>query len=76
MSFSAQYVARRQSEGALRECSPGAIIAAAAGMAKHYAMLTELFGFRPSTDDRQVTDTFTSIVMDGVRGTPFAQRKP
>jgi TetR/AcrR family transcriptional regulator len=70
-----QYVARRQSEGALRECSPGAIIAAAAGMAKHYAMLTELFGFRPSTDDRQVTDTFTRIVMDGVRGTPTAQRE-
>jgi TetR/AcrR family transcriptional regulator len=70
-----QYVARRQSEGALRDCSPGAIIAAAAGMAKHYAMLTELFGFRPSADDRQVVDTFTRIVMDGVRGTPIAQRK-
>ena len=70
-----QYVARRQSEGALRECSPGAIIAAAAGMAKHYAMLTELFGFRTSADDRQVVDTFTRIVMDGVRGTPIAQRK-
>jgi TetR/AcrR family transcriptional regulator len=61
-----QYVARRQSEGALRACKPGAIIAAAAGMATHYGMMTELFGFKPDADDKQVADTFTRIVMDGI----------
>jgi TetR/AcrR family transcriptional regulator len=70
-----QYVARRQSEGAFRECPPGAIIASAAGMATHYGMMTELFGFKTTADDQQVADTFTRIVMDGIRGPRAAQRK-
>jgi TetR/AcrR family transcriptional regulator len=70
-----QYVARRQSEGALRDCNASAIIAAAAGMATHYGMMTEMFGFCPSADDQQVAATFTRIVMDGIRKSPNARRK-
>jgi hypothetical protein len=70
-----QYVKRRQSEGALRNCNPGAIIAAAAGMATHYGMMTELFGFKTAASDGQMSDAFTRIVMDGIRGNSIAQRK-
>jgi len=69
-----QYVTRRQSEGALRDYSPGAIVAAAAGMAVHYGMMTELFGFKTGADDSQVASTFTRIIMDGIRANPIPQR--
>ena len=70
-----QYVARRQSEGGLRKCNPGAIIAAAAGMATHFAMMTELFGFKAGADDCQATASFTRILMDGARDNSNTQRK-
>ena len=63
-----QYVARRQSEGALREGNPGAIIAAAAGMATHYAVMTQMFGFPTKVTDRQIADSFVAIVMHGIQG--------
>jgi TetR/AcrR family transcriptional regulator len=70
-----QYVARRQAEGALRECDPGAIVAAAAGMADHYGMMTELFGFKTNADDHQVVNDFISIMMNGIRTDSTAQGK-
>ena len=70
-----QYVARRQREGALRDCNAGAIIAAAAGVAKYYGMMTELFGFCAPGDDCQMAAAITSILMDGVRGNPPVKRK-
>ncbi len=72
-----QYVARRQSEGALRPGNPGAIIAAAAGMASHYATVTQMFGFPTSTPDREIADSFVDIVMHGIReiGTPRGHSK-
>jgi TetR/AcrR family transcriptional regulator len=70
-----QYVARRQAEGALCKCNPGAIVAAAAGMADHYGMMTELFGFNPNTDDRQAAIDFTRIMMHGIRTDSTAQGK-
>jgi TetR/AcrR family transcriptional regulator len=65
-----QYIARRQSEGALRECNPGAIIATVAGMATHYANMTQMFGFPTKLSDRQIADSFVDIVMHGVQGSP------
>ena len=63
-----QYVRRRQRDGALRQCDPGLIIVAIAGMAQHYAMMTEIFGLREITaSDDDVVETFTCIVLDGVR---------
>ena len=70
-----QYLTRRQAEGTLRNCNPGAIVAAAAGMAVHYGMMTELFGFKTDVDDHQVADAFTSIMMNGIRTDSTAQGK-
>ena len=63
-----QYIRRRQREGALLDYNPGLILAAIAGMATHYAMMTEMFGFRPDHSVEQVTDTFTRIMMSGIQG--------
>jgi TetR/AcrR family transcriptional regulator len=64
-----QYVARRQSEGALRACDPGAIIAAAYGMAAQYATMTQMFGFQTNVTDSRITDSFVAIVMHGIQQT-------
>jgi TetR/AcrR family transcriptional regulator len=64
-----QYVARRQSEGALRGTDPGAILAAAYGMAAQYATMTQMFGFRTNTPDSKITDSFVDIVMHGIQQT-------
>jgi TetR/AcrR family transcriptional regulator len=70
------YIARRQAEGALRDYEPGAVIAAAAGMAQNYAIYTELFGFRPvSIDDAEVVGIFTEIMMSGIRQKKTRTRK-
>lgn len=69
-----QYVARRQSEGALREGNPGAIIAAVAGMASHYAALTQMFGFPANSSDRQMADSFIAILMHGIQGNQNTRR--
>jgi AcrR family transcriptional regulator len=61
-----QYVARRQSEGALRGGDPGAIIAAAYGMAAQYATMTQMFGFKTNGPDSQMVDGFVAIVMHGI----------
>jgi len=62
-----QYVARRQSEGALRPGNPGAIIAAAYGAAAQYATMTQMFGFRTNSSDQQMADHFVAIVMHGIQ---------
>ena len=69
-----QYVARRQSEGALRGGDPGAIIAAVAGMAAHYATMTQMFGFPTKVTDRQIADSFVAIVMHGIQENQHTQR--
>jgi len=62
------YIARRQREGALRGYDPGLVIAAIAGMAQNYAIYTEFFGFKSlRVDDVEVLDTFTNIMMRGIR---------
>ena len=61
-----QYVTRRQREGALRPGDPGAIIAAAYGMAEQYATMTQMFGFTAGVNDRQMADSFIDILMHGI----------
>lgn len=63
-----RYVTRRQQAGAMLECHPGAIIAAVAGMACHYGMLTGMFGFQTGVEDPEVTEAFVRILMRGIRG--------
>ena len=61
------YIVRRQREGALAEVRPGAIVAAIAGMAQRYAMLTQMFGFPSELSDQDAVDAFTRILMDGIK---------
>ncbi|MGA2182797.1 MAG: TetR/AcrR family transcriptional regulator [Bryobacteraceae bacterium] len=64
------YLARRQREGALRDCNPTAIMAAVSGMAQNYAVLTSMFGFgSPDLSDEQVIEIFTAIIMNGIQKT-------
>jgi len=69
-----QYVARRQSEGALRGDNPGAIIAAAYGMAEQYATMTQMFGFRSNASDGEIADSFVAIVMHGIQANQQTQK--
>lgn len=69
-----QYVARRQSEGALLGSNPEAVIAAVYGMAEQYATMTRMFGFRSTTTDRQMADSFVDIVMHGIRANQPTER--
>lgn len=68
-----QYLARRQSEGAIRDGSPGAIIGAVAGMATHYAVMTQMFGYPTKLNDRQIADSFVAIVMHGIQENQHTQ---
>jgi TetR/AcrR family transcriptional regulator len=62
-----QYIVRRQNEGALRPGNPAAIIAAVIGVAAHYGMLTEFFGFCTGMDDAEATDHFVDLILHGVQ---------
>ncbi|MEO8594759.1 MAG: TetR/AcrR family transcriptional regulator [Candidatus Solibacter sp.] len=61
-----QYVARRQSEGAIRPGNPGAILAAVAGMATHYATMTQMFGYSVNSTDAEIVNAFLDIFMHGI----------
>ena len=61
-----QYVARRQSEGAIRPGSPGAIVGAVVGTAYHYGMMTEFFGFCQDATDGQVAAGILDIILHGI----------
>ena len=69
-----QYIARRQSEGAIRPSSPGAVIAAVAGMATHYSTMTQMFGFSAELTDSEIAGAFVGILMHGIRPDPQTQR--
>ena len=69
-----EYLARRQREGAIREGNPGAIVAAIAGMATHYATRTQMFGFSATSTDREMADSFVGIVMRGIQGHQQARK--
>lgn len=63
-----EYISRRQQEGAIRDYHPAAILAAIAGMAQNYALLTQMFGFEcEDLTDEQVIDSFTAILMNGIQ---------
>jgi TetR/AcrR family transcriptional regulator len=70
-----QYVARRQSEGKLLGYDSGMILVAIAGMATHFATVTQMFGFACDMPDSQVADIFTSIMMTGIQPKKDRARK-
>jgi TetR/AcrR family transcriptional regulator len=62
-----RYVARRQSEGAIRPGDPGAVISAVIGSAAYYAQMTELFGFSTGTSDPQIAEDFLQVLLHGIK---------
>ncbi len=62
-----EYILKRQREGALAPFEPGAILAAISGMAQRYAVFTRLFGFPSELSDDEAVETFTRILMDGIK---------
>ena len=71
------YIARRQREGALRDYDPGVVIVAIAGMAQTYGIYTELFGYKTiQADDEEVIDSFTNIMMRGIRQNKATKKAP
>ena len=62
-----EYIVRRQQQCALEAFQPAAILAAIAGMAQRYALYTRLFGFPSEISDEEAIDTFTRILMDGIK---------
>ena len=63
-----EYVAQRQREGALREFAPGAVVMVVAGVFRFYAQMTLLCGSSlTSLSDAQIIDTFTGILLTGLR---------
>jgi TetR/AcrR family transcriptional regulator len=62
-----QYVARRQSEGAIRPGNPGAVLIAVVGTAAYYAQMTGLFGFSVNSGDSQISEEFLEILIDGIK---------
>jgi TetR/AcrR family transcriptional regulator len=69
-----EYVTRRQREGAICEGNPAAILAAIAGVATHYATMTQMFGFSVNSTDREMADSFVGILMHGIQAHQQAQR--
>jgi TetR/AcrR family transcriptional regulator len=61
-----QYVARRQSEGAIRPGPPGAVVGAIVGAAVNFGMMTQFFGFSPNADDSEVANAFLEIFLHGI----------
>ncbi|MBS1859053.1 MAG: TetR/AcrR family transcriptional regulator [Acidobacteria bacterium] len=62
-----QYVARRQSEGAIRAgIPPQAIVGAVAGTAAHFSMMTQFFGFQHDGPDSGVVEAFMNIFLHGI----------
>jgi TetR/AcrR family transcriptional regulator len=70
-----EYVLSRQREGHLRDLPPSVILTAISGMAKQYAMLTQMFGYPADMPDEQVADAMTAILMNGIQTHPKRSRK-
>jgi len=62
------YIAKRQQEGALRQCDPVAAIFAVAGIAQYYASQKYLYQPCPfSLTDEEAIESFLAILMKGLR---------
>jgi TetR/AcrR family transcriptional regulator len=70
------YLDRRQRSGALQHIDSGAMIVAIAGMANYYALHADYSDPQGGLNlkDEQAVESFTRIMMDGIRG-PLASKK-
>lgn len=66
--FLRAYVARRQKQGAFRDCDPGAVVYALVALPTYYSQVKQLFGIDllPLSDDAAVTQ-FVRMLLDGLR---------
>jgi TetR/AcrR family transcriptional regulator len=65
-----EYIVRRQSEGALRQCEPSAILFSLAGISQFYALQKYIHQRSELTvPDEQMVDSFLLILMGGLRAT-------
>jgi TetR/AcrR family transcriptional regulator len=70
------YIARRQREGALIDCSPQAIMIGLVGIAHQYGLITQIFRAPfPVVSDEEMAQVFTRIFLHGVQGTPAVKEK-
>lgn len=66
-----EYIARRQHEGGLADCSPDAIMIGLGGVAHQYGLITQIFlGIpAPGVSDEEMAGIFTRILLHGVHTT-------
>jgi TetR/AcrR family transcriptional regulator len=69
------YILKRQQAGKLQDLEPSVILTAISGMAKHFAMVTQMFGYEVDMSDEQVADAFSGILMTGIQKKPSRARK-
>lgn len=70
------YIARRQREGALVNCSPHAIMIGLGGMAHQYGLITQIFRAPfPGASDAEMAQLFTRILLHGVQAIPSSEAK-
>jgi len=81
LTFLQEYVARRQTAGVLRAGDPALLAFALVALPAYFGLVTHLLGgqfARPS--DREVTEAFTRLILDGVRAgsasSPPAEERP
>jgi TetR/AcrR family transcriptional regulator len=61
------YIERRQQAGALCNCDPRTIIFAIVGMAQYFGMQKYMYQrAEPLQSDEEITETFASILMNGI----------
>ncbi len=70
-----RYLEERQRKGELRDYDCGMILVAIAGMATHFATITQMFGFACDMPDPKVAEIFTSIMMNGIQPSKERARK-
>ena len=69
-----EHIARRQSEGALIDCSPQAIMIGLVGIAHQYGLITQIFRAPfPVVSDEEMAQVFSRILLHGVQEIPSAK---
>jgi TetR/AcrR family transcriptional regulator len=62
-----EYIARRQREGAIRECDPAVVLFSLAGIPQFYALQKYIHRRELPFTDEQVVESMLSILMDGLK---------
>jgi len=71
-----QYIARRQSDGAIRGSEPGIVILAMAGIASYYATQKYLYQqVKFPGDDEEMTEAMLRILLDGLLVKPEGDKQ-